>query len=97
MNFFKHTFQGFELDFKLLFIVIFLGIISWKGASRFKTEGEGLFSDGGDFIFKWGVHPVGVISFDAPLPPTMGNPAPHTNLASPLAEKGKETMWTFRS
>ena len=47
---------------------------------------------GGDFIVKWGVHPVGVIGFDAPLPPTMGNPAPHTNLASPLAEKDKETM-----
>ena len=35
------------VDFKLLFIVLFLGIISWKGASCF----NGL----GGFIFKLGV------------------------------------------
>ena len=59
MNFFKHTFQGFELDFKLIFIVIFLGIISRKGASRF-NGGEGCFSDGGgDFIFNRGDAPWG--------------------------------------
>ena len=47
MNFFKHTFQGFELDFNLLFIVLFLGIISWKGASRFNGGGGGsCLSDG---------------------------------------------------
>ena len=41
-----HTFfQGFQLDFKLLFIVLFLGIISWKGASH--LSGEGLFFRGG--------------------------------------------------
>ena len=27
---FTHIFQGFQLDFKLLFIVLLLGIISWK-------------------------------------------------------------------
>ena len=42
-----HTiFQGFQLDFKLLFIVVFLGIISWKDASRF-NGGGGCFSDRG--------------------------------------------------
>ena len=32
----KNIFEGFQLDFKL-FIVLFLGIISWKGASRFNA------------------------------------------------------------
>ena len=45
MNFFTHIFEGFYLDFKLLFIVLFLGIISWKVVSRF-NGGEGLF-------FRW--------------------------------------------
>ena len=58
MNFFKYTFQGFELDFKLLFIVIFLGIISWKGASRF-NGGEGCFSDGGTSFLIGGDAPCG--------------------------------------
>ena len=52
MNFFTHIFQEFSLDFKLLFIVLFVGIISWKGVSRFN---EGVcYSDWGVFIFKWG-------------------------------------------
>ena len=45
-NFFTHILQGFLLDFKLLFIVVFLEIISWKGASFFSGE-WGFFSDGG--------------------------------------------------
>ena len=41
----------FFKDFKSLFIVLFLVIISWKGVSCFN---EGVcFSDGG-VIFKWG-------------------------------------------
>ena len=32
---------------------LFLGIISWKGASRFNREG-GCFSDGRGFIFRGG-------------------------------------------
>ena len=35
MNFFPYIFEGFQLDFKLLFIVLFLGIILWIGASCF--------------------------------------------------------------
>ena len=46
MNFFTHILQGFLLDFKLLFIVLFLEIISWKGASFFSGEWW-CFSDGG--------------------------------------------------
>ena len=46
----------------MLFIVLFLGIISWKGASRF--DGGGLFFRCGDFTFKWGCAPWGGISFD---------------------------------
>ena len=62
MNFFTHIFEGFQLDFKLLFIVLFLGIISWKGGSCF--NGEFVFQMGG-FIFKWGWHLMGEgISFD---------------------------------
>ena len=39
-------------------MVLFLGIISWKGASYF--NGGGCFSDGGgDLIFKWGGAPWG--------------------------------------
>ena len=45
MNFFTHIFQGFLLDFKLLFIALLLGIILWKGVSRF--NGGICFSDGG--------------------------------------------------
>ena len=52
MNFFTHIFQGLQLDFKLLIIVLFLGIISWKGASRFNRGfvfqmGEASFLSGG--------------------------------------------------
>ena len=68
MNFFTHLFEGFKLDF-MLFIVLFLEIISWKGASCL-NGGRG--------------YPMGGISFDGggskratpmPLPPThiMGN------------------------
>ena len=64
MNFFTHIFEGFWLDFKLLFILLFLGIISWQGASRF-NGGDGGGSDGGAFIFKWGGGaPWGSIGFD---------------------------------
>ena len=46
MNFFIYIFQGFLLDFKVLFTVLFLGIMSWKGASCFNGRGEGVcFSD----------------------------------------------------
>ena len=44
MNFFTYIFQGFWLDLKLLFIVLFLGIISWRGVSCF--NGGICFSDG---------------------------------------------------
>ena len=40
MSFFTHIFEGFYLDFKLLFNVFFLGIISWKGTSRFNGHGS---------------------------------------------------------
>ena len=44
-------------------MVLFLGIISWKGASYF--NGGGCFSDGGgDLIFKWRGAPWGGIGFD---------------------------------
>ena len=45
--------------------MLFLGIISWKDASCFNWGRGRWFSDGGGFIFKWGVasHEVG-ISFD---------------------------------
>ena len=38
--------------------MLFLGIISWIGASRF-NGGGGCFSDGRGFIFKWGCTPWG--------------------------------------
>ena len=42
--------------------MLFLGIISWKGASRF--NGGFVFHMGG-LIFKWGMHPMGGgIDFD---------------------------------
>ena len=51
-----HTFfQGFQLDFKLLFIVLFLGIISWKGASHFSGEGW-FFRGGASFISGGALH-----------------------------------------
>ena len=46
---------------RFLFIVLFLGIISWKGVSCFSREG--FFQMGwGGFIFKWGGVPHGVAS-----------------------------------
>ena len=44
--------------------MLFLGIISWKGASRFNGRRGACFSDGGGFIFKWEVCPIGGITFD---------------------------------
>ena len=45
-----HTcFQGFSLDFKLLIIVLFLEIISWKSVSCF--NGEFVFQMGGGLHF----------------------------------------------
>ena len=53
MNFFTHIFQAFSLDFKLLFILRFLGIISCKGVS-FSIGGGGCFSDEGASFLSWG-------------------------------------------
>ena len=86
-NEFLHTyFWRILARFKLLFIVLFPEIISWKGTLRF--SGEVCFSDGGELHFYVGVRPVG-IGFDGrgfnknrwmrgapPMLPTMGNPAP---------------------
>ena len=47
--------------FKLLFTVLFLGIISWKGVSCF--HGEGSFSDGGPSFLSEEGHPMGGIGF----------------------------------
>ena len=65
MNFFTHIFEGFQLDFKLLFILLFLGIISQKGALRFNRGAGGVFEMRG-FIFKseGGVPHEGGISFN---------------------------------
>ena len=53
MNFFTYIYQGFWLDFKLLFIVLFLGIISWRGVSCF--NGGICFSDGRASFLSWGM------------------------------------------
>ena len=45
-------------------VVLFLGIISWKGASLFNGGEGGVFFRWGSFIFRWGVHPMGGIGFD---------------------------------
>ena len=58
MNFFTHLFEGFKLDF-MLFIVLFLEIISWKGASCL-NGGRGC--------------PMGGISFDGGGEFEKGNP-----------------------
>ena len=50
MNFFTYISEGFQLDIKLLFIVLFLGIISWKGVSRFNRGGGLFFSWGPSFL-----------------------------------------------
>ena len=42
--------------------MLFLGIISWKGASLFSGGEEWVVFKMGDFIFKWGVHPIGKAS-----------------------------------
>ena len=81
MNFFTHIFERFWLDCKLLFIVLLLGIISWKGTSHFKGErGPGVFQMGGDFLVKSeGVAPRGdlalmgrfskkIVGWGVPLP-----------------------------
>ena len=44
--------------------MLFLGIISWKGASRFNGGGELVLQMGGGFIFRWEMHPMEGISFD---------------------------------
>ena len=75
-----YIFQGFYLDFKLLFIVLFIGIISWKGASGFNggvifqmrrasfLSGGGAPHGGGSKkIAGWG-------AMTTPPPLTMGNP-----------------------
>ena len=65
--------------------MLFLGIISWKGASHFSGVGEGCFSDGGASFLSGGWVPWGGISFDGvgshggwgvvpPMPSSMGNP-----------------------
>ena len=62
-----HILEGFELDFKLLFIVLFLGMITWKGASRFSGGGGrgGLAFRWGSFLFRLkGGAPMGDIGFD---------------------------------
>ena len=82
MNFITYIFQEFQPDFKLSFIALLLGIISWKGASRF---------NGGGFIFEWGIRPKGGVASvlmegglkkiiewgegDPPPPVTMGTTA----------------------
>ena len=85
MNFYTHIFQGFWLDFKLLFVVLFLGIISKKGVSC--SSGEGVVFQIGGASFLNGEHPMGASVFVGrfekkrkirecpPMPPTMGNPA----------------------
>ena len=69
--------------------MLFLGIISWKGTSRFNGAGELLFRWRKDFFFKWGEGaPWGGIGFDGgiskkivgwggtcpPCPPYYGKP-----------------------
>ena len=71
--------------------MLFLGIVSWKGASCFNGGGGGVvFQIEGGFIFKWGGAPHGwSISFDGgvfkkkcrmggvpPMPPNYGKPCP---------------------
>ena len=78
MNFFTRIFQGFKLDVKLLLIVLFLGIISWKGASGF--NGGASFLSGG--CAPWGASVLMRGSGSKKnegwggggMSPTMGNP-----------------------
>ena len=105
MSFFTHIFQGFQLDFKL-FIMLFLGIISWKGASRF--NGWVCFSDGG-FIFKQQVYPMGSLvlmvgGFQKKIigwgghpghpAPTMGNPEIYCSISKPFIT-GIQVIYTL--
>ena len=65
MNLFTHIFEGFWLDFKLLFILLFLGIISWQGASRFNGGDGGVQMGGPSFLSGGGRGaPGGSIGFD---------------------------------
>ena len=61
MSFFTHIFEVFQLDFKLLFIVLFLGIILWKDASGFNGGRGAVFQMGGASFFSGG---GGGIGFD---------------------------------
>ena len=71
--------------------MLFLRIISWKGASR--------FNEGGGFIFKWGVRPIGgggidfdgggrvskkIVGWGGRPPP---NPPPHPHYGKPCPRK----------
>ena len=81
-NFFTHILQGFLLDFKLLFIVVFLEIISWKGASFFSGE-WGCFSDGGTSFLSgrcipWEGHRFWWGRFSKKIAGLGGSPPPHT-------------------
>ena len=70
MNFFTHIFKGFLLDSKLLFIMLYLGIIPWKGVLCF-NEGGGCFS------VLVGVFSKKIVAWDCVtphVPSTMGNP-----------------------
>ena len=75
-----HLFQGFQLDSKLLFIVLFLGIISWKdvlcfnggisfsngvGRVLFRMEGAPFFS------FGWGQKKIVIWGGEGHLPPML--------------------------
>ena len=66
--------------------MLFLGLISWKGASC--LNGGFCFSDEGGFIFKcvWEGAPcrasVQKLLLDGWLPPTMGNPEPPSGFSS---------------
>ena len=54
--------------------MLFLGVISWKGALRFNGGGGGVAFQMGGFIFKWGgCTSWGRIGFDGEV--FEGNPA----------------------
>ena len=70
----------FQLDFKLLFIVLFLGIISLKNTSGF--NGVGFAFQMGGFIFKWGC-PVGGIGLDVVFSVKFAGWDPHAPCPTP--------------
>ena len=84
----------FLKDFKLLFIVLFLEIVSWKGASPFNFMGGSISFDGGRVSSKkitgWG---------RGGLPSTMGSPAVyyqklrHIQTHSHLTQKYSAILW----